>query len=324
MIRASAARSTSLTMSVGEDLVWTSARTWPKPSWRICAALWAATSATSSSEIRRGSVATSQFYRRRRVGWPAWSTSAPTPSPGRHAEMRRAMADAEVGDDVYGEDPTVNALEEEFAARLGKDAAIFVPSGTMANQLALRLLTRPGDLVVAGARQHIVAYEEGAAGRNAGVQFHLVADDDGTIRADDVRWALEAVAHHHPRVGLVCVENTHMPANGAPWSIEALGEVAAVAAAARLPVHMDGARLWHAEVATGTPSGRLRGDATTVMCCLSKGLCAPVGSLLAGPADVMDHGPCRAGPSRRRHAPGRDHRRSRAGGAPRHGRAAGR
>src|ERR1700688_726464 len=96
-----------------------------------------------------------------------------TPTP----EMRRAMADAEVGDDVYGEDPTVNALEEAFAARLGKDSAIYVPSGTMANQLALRLLTRPGDVVVAGARQHIVAYEAGAAGRNAGVQFHLVADD---------------------------------------------------------------------------------------------------------------------------------------------------
>ncbi len=211
------------------------------------------------------------------------TVTRPTP------EMRRAMADAEVGDDVYGEDPTVNALEEDFAARLGKDAAIFVPSGTMANQLALRLLTRPGDVVVAGSRQHIVAYEGGAAGRNAGVQFHLVADDDGTIRADDVRWALEAVAHHHPRVGLICVENTHMPANGAPWSLEALGEVAAVAAAAGLPVHMDGARLWHAEVATGTRAADFAAAATTVMCCLSKGLCAPVGSLLAGPADVMDH-----------------------------------
>jgi threonine aldolase len=107
------------------------------------------------------------------------------------------------------------------------------------------------------------------------------------VRADAVQWALDAVAHHHPRVGLVCLENTHMPANGAPWSIERLCETAQVAAAAGLPVHLDGARLWHAEVATGTSAADYAACATTVMCCLSKGLCAPVGSLLAGPADVM-------------------------------------
>jgi threonine aldolase len=209
------------------------------------------------------------------------TVTRPTP------EMRRAMADAEVGDDVYGEDPTVNALEEEFAARVGKDAAIFVPSGTMANQLALRLLTRPGDVVVAGGRQHVVAYESGAAGCNAGVQFHQVADDDGTIRTEDVQWAFDAVAHHHPRIGLVCVENTHMAADGAPWSLADLQAVAAVATAAGIRVHMDGARLWHAEVATGTTMAEYAAATTTVMCCLSKGLCAPVGSVLAGPADVM-------------------------------------
>ena len=195
------------------------------------------------------------------------------------------MADAEVGDDVYGEDPTVNALEEAFAERVGMDDALFVPSGTMANQLALRLLAAPGTTVVVGARQHVVVYENGAGGRNAAVQFHAVGDHDGTIGTEDVAWALEAAGHHHPKPGLVCVENTHMPADGAPWALEALG---AVRRAARgLPVHMDGARLFNAEVAAGIPAAAYAAEATTVMCCLSKGLCAPVGSVLAGPADVM-------------------------------------
>jgi threonine aldolase len=203
------------------------------------------------------------------------------------AEMRRAMADAEVGDDVYGEDPTVNALEAFFAERVGKDAALFVPSGTMGNQLAIRLLTRPGDVVIAGARQHVVIYEEGASAINAGVQFHTVDDRCGEWDPREVTDAVEASRHHHPKVGLVCVENTHMPANGVPWSIAALAAVAAAAAASGLPVHMDGARLFHAEVATGVPAAAYAGHATTVMCCLSKGLCAPVGSLLAGPGEVM-------------------------------------
>jgi threonine aldolase len=209
------------------------------------------------------------------------TVTQPTP------EMRRAMADASVGDDVYGEDPTVNALEEAFAERVGKDAALYVPSGTMGNQLAIRLLTRPGDLVVAGARQHIVIYEAGAAARNSGVQFHTVGDADGTFAADEVTWAVEAGVHHHPKVGLVCVENTHMPAGGTPWPLERLRAVNRAATSAGVPVHMDGARLFHAEVATGTTAAEYAASATTVMCCLSKGLCAPVGSMLAGPADVM-------------------------------------
>jgi threonine aldolase len=205
------------------------------------------------------------------------TVTRPTP------EMRRAMADAEVGDDVYGEDPTVNALEEAFAQRVGKDAAVYVPSGTMGNQIALRLLTAPGTAVLAGRRQHVVIYENGAAGRNAGVQFTTLDDSDGTISADDVRWAVEAADHHHVRPGLVCVENTHMPADGAPWPLDQLQAVAAVG----LPVHLDGARLFNAEVASGVPAAAYAAAATTVMCCMSKGLCAPVGSLLAGPADVI-------------------------------------
>jgi threonine aldolase len=209
------------------------------------------------------------------------TVTRPTP------EMRRAMAEAEVGDDLYGEDPTVTALETEYAARVGKDAAIYVPSGTMANQLALRLLTRPGDLVVAGARQHVVIFEEGASAKNAGVQFHTVDDADGTIAPDGLRWALAARADYQPEVRLVCVENTHMPANGAPWPMAALEEVTSVARDAGVPVHMDGARLFNAEVATGIGADVYAATATTVMSCLSKGLCAPVGSVLAGPSDVM-------------------------------------
>jgi threonine aldolase len=203
------------------------------------------------------------------------------------AEMRRAMAEADVGDDVYGEDPTVNALQEAFAQRVGKEAALFVPSGVMANQVALRVLTKPGDVVVAGGHQHVVIYEAGAAGRNAGVQFHTVDDHDGMLTVDSLAWAIEAAAHHHPSVGLVTVENTHMPAGGVPWSIDRLEAVADVAARAGVAVHMDGARLWHAEVATGVTAADYARYATTVMCCLSKGLCAPVGSLLAGSSDLM-------------------------------------
>src|SRR4051812_17368490 len=203
-------------------------------------------------------------------------------------EMRRAMAEAEVGDDVYGEDPTVNALEAAFAGRVGKEAALFVPSGTMGNQLALRVLAPAGTTVIAGRRQHVVIYENGAGARNAAVQFSAVDDADGTIDPAEVDWAVEAADHHHVRPGLVCLENTHMPADGAPWPLDRLEAVAAAARSAGLPVHLDGARLFNAEVATGIPAAAYCAPVTTVMCCLSKGLCAPVGSLLAGPADVRE------------------------------------
>jgi threonine aldolase len=207
------------------------------------------------------------------------TVTRPTP------EMRTAMAQAEVGDDVYGEDPSVNALQDAFAERVGMEAALYVPSGTMGNQLALRLLAPAGTTVIAGARHHVVVYENGAGGRNAGVQFTTIPDDDGTLDPADIAWHVEAADHHYPRPGLLAVENTHMPANGAPWPIDRLR--AATAAAKNIPVHMDGARIFHAEVATGTSVRDYAAEVTTLMACLSKGLAAPVGSLLAGPKDVI-------------------------------------
>jgi threonine aldolase len=203
------------------------------------------------------------------------------------ADMRRSMAQAVVGDDDYGEDPTVRALEEAFAERLGKPAALFVPSGIMANQIAFRVLAGPGTAVVAGRRQHVVAYEYGAAARNAAVQFHAIDDIDGMLDPEDVRWAKEASAYHQPTVSLVSIENTHMAESGAPWSMERLSAVAA--AAGEVPIHLDGARLFNAQAATGVAVSAWAAPVTTVMCCLSKGLCAPAGSLLAGPADVISH-----------------------------------
>ncbi len=200
------------------------------------------------------------------------------------AEMRRAMADAEVGDDGYGEDPTVRELEELYAARVGKEVAVFVPSGTMANQIALRVLAAPGTQVIAGRRQHVVAYEAGAASRNAGVQFLALDDGDGALDPADVAWARAAEDHHQPPCSVVAIENTHMAASGAPYDTGALADLAR--AAGPLPIHMDGARLFNAEVATGVGAATLAAPATTVMTCLSKGLCAPVGSLLAGPASL--------------------------------------
>jgi threonine aldolase len=204
------------------------------------------------------------------------------------ADMRRSMANAEVGDDDYGEDPTVRELEELFAARLGKPAALFVPSGTMANQVAFRVLAVPGTAVVAGARQHVVAYELGAAARNAGIQFSALEDSDGMLEAGAVTAARRAADYHQPAVSLVSIENTHMAASGAPWSMEGLRAVAQ--AAGEVPLHLDGARLFNAEAATGVGVAEWAAPATTVMCCLSKGLCAPVGSLLAGSEAVIGLG----------------------------------
>jgi threonine aldolase len=203
------------------------------------------------------------------------------------AEMRRAMAEAEVGDDVYGEDPTVNRLEELAAELVGKEAALYVPSGTMGNQLALRVLTRPGTEVLCPERAHLRQYEAAAAARNAGVQFRTLADRAGTFTAAEVDHAAAGPSHHLPPLSLVALENTHMPSGGRTWPPARVAEVAAAARRHGLPLHVDGARIFNAAVALRVPASELVAPADTVMFCLSKGLCAPVGSLLAGTAEVI-------------------------------------
>lgn len=210
------------------------------------------------------------------------TVTRPTP------EMRRAMADAEVGDDEYGEDPTVRRLQDVYAALTGKEDAIYVPSGTMANQIALRVHTRPGDAVVSGRHQHVVLYEEGAGPINAGVSFLTVADDAGRLDPAEVDEVIEAGHHHQPRVTLISVEDTHMASGGRVWPLEAMTELAGLAGRRGVAVHLDGARLWNASVASGRSPAERAAGATTVMSCLSKGLGAPVGSLLAGPADLIE------------------------------------
>jgi threonine aldolase len=195
--------------------------------------------------------------------------------------MRRAMADATVGDDGFGEDPTVAELESELAGRLGKEAAVFVPTGTMGNQIALRIMGMPGTRVIAGRSQHVVAYERGAAAVNARVQLDLVDDSGGVLDAETVQAAIDANALD---VSAVFVENTHMEACGMPWELDALDAVVAVGR----PVYMDGARLFNASVATGIDVGDYAARADVVMTCLSKGLGAPVGSVLAGRAEDME------------------------------------
>jgi threonine aldolase len=215
-----------------------------------------------------------------RVDLRSDTVTRPTP------EMRRAMAEAEVGDDGFGDDPTVARLEAAFAERVGKEAALFVPSGTMANQIALRLLGREGTAVLVGRSQHVVVREVAAAGRNGAAQLVALDDADGTIDPSAVtRWVADArVGWAEPSA--VFVEDTHGEAGGRVWPLERLQAIAAVG----LPVHLDGARLWNAAVASGTTVADRAAGATTVTCCVSKGLGAPVGSLLAGPAELIARG----------------------------------
>ncbi len=204
------------------------------------------------------------------------TVTVPTPA------MREAMARAEVGDDVYGEDPTVNRLEEQTAALLGKEAALFVPSGTMGNQLAVRTHTQPGDEVLIEATAHIYYFESGAPAALSGVMCRCLTGVGGVFGPEAVEGALRPRNDHFAPTTLICLENTHNRGGGTVWRLE---QVAAVAAAARthgLRVHLDGARLWNAAVATGTPERAYAGLVDSVNVCFSKGLGAPVGSALAG------------------------------------------
>lgn len=213
------------------------------------------------------------------------SDTVTRPTPG----MREALYAAAVGDDVFREDPTVSRLEEEVAALLGKPAALFVPSGTMANQIGLRVHTQPGDAVLVGDGSHVTCYETGAAAALAGVQLTPVGQG-GLFSAAALRAAFvrERPDHSEPATRLCWVENTHNRAGGRVWPLDELDAVVQAAAELGLRRHLDGARLWNAAVKLGVPPSRIAAGFDTVSVCLSKGLGAPVGSLLAGEAATVE------------------------------------
>jgi len=215
------------------------------------------------------------------------TVTRPTPA------MRRAMAEAEVGDDVYGEDPTVRRLEERVAELLGKEAALFTPSGTMANQLAIRAHTEPGDAILAEARSHVLLYERAAPTALSGVLPLTVSGSRGLFRPDDVERLIPPPPAGmppglFPPVKLLCLENTHNAGGGTVWPPELFVRVVRTARRHGLAVHLDGARLWNAAVARGVEERTWAEHADTVAVCFSKGLGAPVGSALAGPKTLID------------------------------------
>ena len=201
--------------------------------------------------------------------------------------MRRAMYEAEVGDDVFGEDPTVQRLQEAVAGLLGKEAALFVPSGVMGNQLGLKVHTRPGDEVIVERDSHIFNYESGAPGVLSGVQLHVLDGTRGLLTADQVRQAVRPGHYWEAPSRLLCLENTVNKAGGVVYPLERTRDIAALARSLDLRLHLDGARLWNATAATGISERDYAAPFDTVNVCLSKGLGAPVGSLLAGAQDLI-------------------------------------
>jgi threonine aldolase len=211
------------------------------------------------------------------------TVTQPTP------ELRRVLAGADVGDDAYGDDPTVGALERHVAGLLGKAAAVFVPTGTMANQLAVHLHVRPGEAIATAEQAHVQIHEDAGAARFSGAQVMPLGTREG-YGARELERLLAEEDNGWPRVGLVWLENTIGAAGGRIWPL--VGErgqrdVAEIARAAGRPIHLDGARLWNAHVATGIALPELTAHADTVSVCLSKGLGAPAGSVLCGPADFI-------------------------------------
>ncbi len=206
------------------------------------------------------------------------------------AAMRKAMAEAEVGDDVYGEDPTVNRLEERAAAIAGKEAALFVPTGTMGNTIAVKLHTRHGQEVICDARGHILDYELAMMGWFSGCVARPIRTDDGILRWEQIRGEIRQLDPHWAPTGLIEIENTHNMAGGTVYPLEVIRELAERAHELGLKVHMDGARVFNAAEALGVPVREIVAPVDTIMFCLSKGLGAPVGSMLAGRREAIDQG----------------------------------
>ncbi len=206
--------------------------------------------------------------------------------------MRSAIAEAVVGDDVYHDDPTVNALEERVAGLLGKQAAMYVPTGTMSNQIAVRMHTQPGDTIVLEASAHIGSHEMGGAAHHSGVTLKRIQGSRGTFDAAALR---EHVPVPHPSLPsylfephtLVSLENTHNEAGGTLWDLDVIDDVTATASELGMATHLDGARLWNASAATGIDVARYADPFDTVSVCFSKGLGAPIGSALAGDAEFI-------------------------------------
>ncbi|MEL6246770.1 MAG: GntG family PLP-dependent aldolase [Cyanobacteria bacterium J06627_15] len=209
------------------------------------------------------------------------TVTQPTP------DMRRAIAQASVGDDVLGDDPTVAKLEARVADLLGKAAAVYMPSGTMTNQVALRVHTEPGDEIVLESEAHIYYYEGGGPAALSGASCRLVPGDRGIFKAETLQQYLRHDNPHYPRTRLVCLENTHNRGGGAIFPLETIREIARLCQARDLWLHMDGARLWNACIATGIREAEYAAPFDTVSVCFSKGLGAPVGSALVGSAEQM-------------------------------------
>ena len=210
------------------------------------------------------------------------TVTKPTPA------MREAMRVAEVGDDVYGEDPTVNRLESHAAAMFGREAALFVPTGTMGNQIAIRLHTQHGQEIVCEARAHVLDWEMAMAAAFSGCQLRPVTGERGVLSWERIRQAIGPKLYYRAQTGLICIENTHNMAGGTVTPLAAMREICEGAHAAGLPVHLDGARIFNASVALGVGVDELTAGCDTVMFCLSKGLGAPAGSMLVGSRGAME------------------------------------
>jgi threonine aldolase len=210
------------------------------------------------------------------------TVTRPTP------EMRAAMAAAEVGDDVYGEDPTVNLLEKRAAEIFGREAALFVPTGTMGNQIAIRLLTKPGQEVICESRSHILDWEMATTAVFSGCLVRAVPTERGTLTWADIEPVIFKKGSFRAATGLIEIENTANLTGGRCTTLPVMEEIWANARERKLPVHLDGARIFNAATALGVDVKKLTSGFDTVMFCLSKGLCAPVGSMLVGSTELMD------------------------------------
>jgi threonine aldolase len=201
--------------------------------------------------------------------------------------MREFMLSAEVGDDVFGEDPTVNLLQEKIAALLRKEAALFVTSGTQGNQVSLNAHTQPGDEVICDYHSHIFNYEAGAAGMLSGVQLHPLTGNNGHPSPEQISEVIRPADDHYPQTCLICLENTHNRAGGTIFPLAEIEQIAVLARTHNLKMHLDGARLWNAAVETGIEPCQYARHFDSVSLCFSKGLGAPMGSVVAGSADFI-------------------------------------